>query len=93
VAISYVNEEFSGKGRGLAMGIYVSGLGSGSTIGGTISGAANIISGNAGDGVFLQGSGFLVAGIFVSAYFTKSAANAAYGGIDVGPPWLRAGAA
>jgi YNFM family putative membrane transporter len=26
VAISYVNEEFSGKGRGLAMGIYVSGL-------------------------------------------------------------------
>ena len=26
VAISYVNEEFSGKGRGLAMGVYVSGL-------------------------------------------------------------------
>ncbi|HEU0002207.1 MAG TPA: MFS transporter [Ktedonobacteraceae bacterium] len=26
VAISYVNEEFSGRGRGLAMGIYVSGL-------------------------------------------------------------------
>jgi len=26
VAISYVNEEFAGKGRGLAMGIYVSGL-------------------------------------------------------------------
>jgi MFS transporter, YNFM family, putative membrane transport protein len=26
VAISYVNEEFVGKGRGLAMGIYVSGL-------------------------------------------------------------------
>lgn len=26
VAISYVNEEFAGRGRGLAMGIYVSGL-------------------------------------------------------------------
>ncbi len=26
VAISYVNEEFSGRGRGLAMGVYVSGL-------------------------------------------------------------------
>lgn len=26
VAIAYVNEEFAGKGRGLAMGIYVSGL-------------------------------------------------------------------
>jgi len=33
VAISYVNEEFSGKGRGLAMGIYVSGL----TLGGLFS--------------------------------------------------------
>ncbi|MGH2497870.1 MAG: MFS transporter [Ktedonobacteraceae bacterium] len=39
VAISYVNEEFSGKGRGLAMGIYVSGL----TLGGLFARAGSAV--------------------------------------------------
>jgi len=59
-------------------GIYV--VASGVTIGGTSAGAANIISGNGGDGVYIDGSSCLVEGNLIGTNATGTAAVA--NGVD-----------
>jgi hypothetical protein len=62
-------------------GVYLDSAATGTTIGGTVAGALNLISGNKGDGVAIRGNNNLVAGDYIG---TDVSGTAALGNADDG---------
>jgi titin len=81
---NYIGTNAAGNaGRSNFIGIDVGWGSSSNTIGGTTSGARNLISGNSGGGIIINGNGNQVLGNFVGTNPTGNAAVANRGGIGV----------
>jgi hypothetical protein len=84
---NYLGTDLSGApGLGNGIGLWVQ-SGSNNLIGGTAPGAGNLISGNAGDGVFISGGGSnVVQGNFIGTDATGTAPLGNGAGVDIDRP-------
>ena len=75
IVSSYIGTNAAGTAAGgQPMGEGIVATGAGNTIGGSVAGAGNVISGNAGDGVELNGSSNVVEGNLIGTDYTGEAA-------------------